>query len=54
MAKFSIAQRAAHWGELDEPPAGEDLRKSVAGFWHNAGFGGPPALDGVMQDEIFD
>ena len=54
MAKFSIAQWAAYLGELDEPPAGEDLRKSVAGFLHNAGLGGPQALDGVTQDEIFD
>ena len=52
MAKFCIAQRAAYWGDLDEPPAGEDLRKSVAGFLYNAGFGGPQAIDGVTQDEI--
>ena len=54
MAKLSVEQWADYLGHLDEPPAGEDLRKSVAGFWHNAVFGGPKALDGVTQDETFD
>ena len=54
MAKFSIAQWAASLGELDEPLAGEDLRKSVVGPLRNMGFNGPQALDGVPQDGIVD
>ena len=41
-------------GELDEPLAGEDLRKSVVGPLRNMGFNGPQALDGVPQDGIVD
>ena len=54
MAKFSIPQWAAYLGELDEPLAGEDLRKSVVGSLRNMGFVGPQALDGVPQDGSVD
>ena len=54
MAKFSIPQWAAYLGELDEPLAGEDLRKSVVGSVRHMGFDGPQALDGVTQDGSVD
>ena len=51
---FALRSGQHTWKNLDEPPAGADLRTSVEGFWHNAGCGGLPALVGVMQDEAFD
>ena len=42
------------WEALDEPLAGEDLRKSVVGPLRNMGFNGPQAPDGVPQDGIVD
>ena len=54
MAKFTVTQWAEYLGQLDEPPAGEDLRKEVAEFLTKAGFSGPKALDGVTTDEIFE
>ena len=52
--KFTVTQWAEYLGQLDEPPAGEDLRKEVAEFLTKAGFSGPKALDGVTQEEIFE
>ena len=54
MAKFTEAQWAEYLGQLDDPPAGEDLRKSVVGSLRNMGFDGPQALDGVPRDGIVD
>ena len=54
MAKFRIPQWEAYLGDLDEPLAGDDLRKSVEGSSRNMGFAGPQALDGVPQDGIVD
>ena len=54
MAKFRIPQWAAYLGDLDEPLAGDDLRKSVEGSSRNMGFAGPQALDGVPQDGSVD
>ena len=52
----SLALRSGQrpWEELDEPLAGEDLRKSVVGPLRNMGFSGPQALDDVPQDGIVD
>ena len=54
MATFTKEQWAAYLGQLDENPVGEDVRKAVAEFLHDANFAGPKALDGVTQDDIFE
>ena len=54
MAKFTVTQWVEYLGQLDEPPAGEDLRKEVAEFLLKAGFGRPQSLDGVPSEEIFE